>query len=479
MRRIITIISSAVLGMAAVFAQDSTAVSIAGDAVVIDNIRINDAEIFQNGGIMCVNMDMDLSEFKVNANNAVLLTPYIVKGDDFHDLPSLGIYGRNRYYYYVRNDKNMSEGSAETSYLAGDEPENIPYFINIPYQEWMNGADLMLERKVFGCCGDVVEVSFHSLARDFVYQPYFLYIRPPKKNQPKTRSIEGNAFVDYPVSETVIYPDYHNNHVELGKISATIDSVRLDPDVVVKSLYIKGFASPESPYSNNARLAEGRTEAIRQYVLSLCEIPASVIRTDYEPENWDGLREYVQGWQVPSQQAILALIDSNDEPDRKESIIRERYPNEYAYLLKNCYPFLRRTYYRIDYDVRSFTEVDAEHVRKLAKTRPQMLDLDEFYVAAHDLDPASEEFAQLFDVAVRMFPEDPVANLNAANVAMQKGDFKDAHKYLDRAGNLPEVLYARGVLAALQEDYASATEWFKKAGAAGIKAASKELDKLR
>lgn len=441
-------------------------------------IVVNDASLIRNAGIMSVNMDIDLSSFEVDANRAVLLTPYLVKGEDYYDLPSLGFYGRNRYYYYVRNDGRMCEGSSETSYKAGDEPDHLPYFVNIPYQEWMKGAELMMERKVFGCCGNVEGTDYCSLAEYYIYQPDYIYIRPPKKEQPKTRSIEGNAFVDYPVSETVIYPDYHNNRVELGKIRATIDSVRLDPDVTVRAMFIKGYASPESPYDNNTRLAKGRTEAIREYVRGLYDIPAGVITTDYEPENWEGLREYVQESSLPNKYSIIELIDSDIEPDRKEWLIKSRYPQDYAYLLKNCYPYLRRTYYRIDYDIRSFTEVDAEHVRELAMTRPQMLNLDEFYVAAHDLDPASEEFQQLFDVAVRMFPEDPVANLNAANVAMQKGDYKAAAAYLDRAADLPETLYARGVLAAIHEDYEAAVKWFKMAEDKGLKAAADEAIKL-
>lgn len=441
-------------------------------------IVVNDASLIRNAGIMSVNMDIDLSSFEVDANRAVLLTPYLVKGEDYYDLPSLGFYGRNRYYYYVRNDGRMCEGSSETSYKAGDEPDHLPYFVNIPYQDWMKGAELMMERKVFGCCGNVEGTDYCSLAEYYIYQPDYIYIRPPKRTQPKTRTIEGNAFVDYPVSETVIYPDYHNNRVELGKIRATIDSVRLDPDVTVRAMFIKGYASPESPYDNNTRLAKGRTEAIREYVRGLYDIPAGVITTDYEPENWEGLREYVQESSLPNKYSIIELIDSDIEPDRKEWLIKSRYPQDYAYLLKNCYPYLRRTYYRIDYDIRSFTEVDAEHVRELAMTRPQMLNLDEFYVAAHDLDPASEEFQQLFDVAVRMFPEDPVANLNAANVAMQKGDYKAAAAYLDRAADLPETLYARGVLAAIHEDYEAAVKWFKMAEDEGLKAAADEAAKL-
>lgn len=45
--------------------------------------------------------------------------------------------------------------------------------------------------------------------------------------------------MDYPVSQTVIYPDYHNNKEELAKIESTIDSVKFDSDVTITSIHIK------------------------------------------------------------------------------------------------------------------------------------------------------------------------------------------------------------------------------------------------
>lgn len=445
---------------------------------VFETITVNDAEIVRNDGLMSVNMDLDMSEFNVKNNRAILLTPYIVKGDESIDLPSLGFYGRDRYYYYLRNDGQMCEGSAETSYKDGDYPEFIPYFVNVPYEDWMQGAELMLEKKIYGCCGNVLDTKYCHLADYLVYRPKMLYVCPPRKEQVKTRSLEGNAFVDYPVSQTVIYPEYHNNREELAKIRATIDSIRLDKDVKVTSIFIKGYASPESPYDNNTRLAKGRTEAIRQYVLDMYDFPSEVINTSYEPENWEGLREYLVASDLPHKYQIIALIDKDEEPDRKEWLIKSRYQDDYKYLLANCYPYLRRTYYRIDYDVRMFTEADVEHIRALVTTKPQNLSLEEFYLAAQDLDPESEEFQEIFDVAVRMYPEDPIANLNAANVAMQRGDFKSAEKYIGRAGNMPEAIYARGVLAALQEDIDAAKGFFLTAAALGITEAETQLNEL-
>lgn len=473
MRRIFILLAAVALGQAAMSAQ-----TVHASQEAFDGITINNAEIDRSADEMTVNMDMDMSDFNVLSNRAVLLTPYVVKDGDRVGMPSLGIYGRDRYFYYVRNDKTMVEGSAETSYRENEVPDLIPYFATVPYEDWMAGSELVLEKKTYGCCGNLIDTEYCTLGQFEVYKPAFLYISPAVELR-KERVLEGNAFVDYPVSQTVIYPEYHNNVEELAKIRATIDSVRLDPDVNVTSIFIKGFASPESPYDNNTRLAKGRTASIKQYVLDLYDFPESVIKTDYEPENWEGLREYLVASDLPYKRQIIALIDKDEEPDRKEWLIKSQYVSDYKYLLENCYPYLRRTYYRIDYVVRSFTYEDVDHIRELVGTRPQNLSLQEFYLAAQGLDQESEMFNEIFDVAVRMYPEDPIANLNAANAAMQRGDMKSASKFIDRAANMPEAIYARGVYAALSGDLAAARTLFETASALGVAQAAQELEKIK
>lgn len=441
---------------------------------VMDGIVINDAELNRNDQVMTVNMDLDFSEFDLSKNEAVLITPYIIRDTLSKTLPSLGFYGRNRYFYYVRNGESMIDGDNETVYRDSEMPEYIPYIANVPFEDWMQGAHLMLEEKVYGCCGKILDEDSCLLDRYLIYIPEYVYIKPPKVEKAKARSLEGVAYVDYPVSQTVIYPDYHNNKVELAKIESLIDSVKFDNDVTITSIYIKGFASPESPYENNTRLAKGRTEAIKQYVLDLYDMPDNLITTDYEPENWEGLREYLVTSNLKSKNAIIALIDRDEEPDRKEWLIKSRYVDDYKFLLKNCYPYLRRTNYRIEYEIHSFTDV--EHIKELVKTRPQKLNLEEFYMAAENLEPESPDFQEVFDVAVRMYPEDKIANLNAANVAMQRRDFKSAENFIARAGDGAEAVYARGVCAALQGDYVKAKSFFETAKTLGIKEAEAALD---
>ena len=90
------------------------------------------------------------------------------------------------------------------------------------------------------------------------------------------------------------------------------------------------------------------------------------------------------------------------------------------------------------------------------KTAPQKLSLNEFYLAAQGLDQGSDDFVQIFETAVRMYPADEAANLNAASAALSRGDTVSAEKFLASAGNSAAAVYTRGILAAMKADYATA-----------------------
>mgnify|MGYP000703662735 FL=1 len=76
------------------------------------------------------------------------------------------------------------------------------------------------------------------------------------------------------------------------------------------------------------------------------------------------------------------------------------------------------------------------------QTQPQKLSLNEFYLVAQTYEPGSVEFNDVFETAVRMYPNDEIANLNAANSAMQRKDVENAKRYLQKGGDSPEALYA-------------------------------------
>ena len=472
MRRKVYIILAALLGignMSEAVAQNTKDIL---PGVSVGNLNMN-----REGKYLTVEMDVDLAALDVDANRAVLLTPRLVNGADSLDLPAIGIYGRRRYYYYVRNGISTISGESEKSFRASDKPDNVAYSNLAEYSDWMNGATLKFHRSDWGCCQQVLAeydgiVGSHHEA----FFPELVFVQP-KAEVMKSRSLSGSAYIDFPVDQTVIYPDYRRNTVELGKIQATIDSVRNDKDITITSVWLKGFASPESPYKHNTDLAIGRTAALKKHIGQLYHFADSIIQTDYEPEDWAGLRHYVEQSNIDHRTEILAMIDSDMEPDAKEAKIKRTYPQEYRFMLQNFYPALRHTDYRIDYNIRTFSEAD--EIRRIMEEQPQKLSLNEFYLVAGKYEPGTDEFTEVFDTAVRMFPNDEIANLNAANAAIRRDDFGTARRYLDKAGDSAEAVYARGALAVREGYIDTARRYLSKAKEMGLEKAAltlKELD---
>lgn len=443
---------------------------------IIPGVSIENFNMSREGKYLTVEMNLNLNKLNVDANRAVLLTPRLVNGMDSLDLPSVGIYGRRRYYYYVRNGIGSISGENETVYRVSDKPDNVAYNNLAEYEGWMDGATLKFHRSDWGCCHEILVEYEGILGRHReAFFPKLVFVQP-KAEIMKSRSLSGSAYIDFPVDQTVIYPDYRRNTVELGKIQATIDSVRNDKDVSITSVWLKGFASPESPYKHNTELAIGRTAALKKHIGQLYHFADSIIQTDYEPEDWEGLRRYVEQSNINHREKILTMIDSDMEPDAKETKIKRTYPEEYRFMLQHFYPALRHTDYRINYTIRTFSEV--EEIKRIMTEQPQKLSLNEFYLVAQKYEPGTEEFTDVFETAVRIFPNDTIANLNAANAAIRRDDYVRAEQYLEKAGDIPEAVYARAALAIRKEDYETARRYLETARDMGLEQAATTLNEL-
>ena len=266
---------------------------------------------------------------------------------------------------------------------------------------------------------------------------------------------------------------YRNNRAELAKIDATIEPIVHDADITVKSLSMKGFASPEASYKHNTRLARERTKSLVDYVKLLHDFSGVQIQTDYEPEDWAGLREFVEKSTLDNRDAILKIIDGTQSYDAKERSIKTKYPRDYKYLYENCYPALRHSDYEIDYVVKSYSDV--EEIKRVMYESPQKLSLDELYLVSHEFEVGSDEYNETFEIAVRIYPNDEVANLNAANIALTKRDLSAAERYLAKAGDSKEVIYARAAHAFLSADYEKAEKLAKEAIKAGVVKESQQI----
>lgn len=432
----------------------------------------------QDSVTLNVGMTVKPSLCRLGRDQLMRVTPVLRSADGRFEkeLPSYSIAGKNQYYHTIR-----SRGYEGDVFRSGSG-NGGSYSYEIPWQDWMGTASLDFRTKTSACCGEPVSESDIPVAEFDLVPPVIPaaadleYLEPVAK-EVKEYALEGRAYVNFPVNRTEIYPDYLNNPLELRKITNSIDTVRDNKDATIESITLTGYASPEGPYANNVRLAKGRTEAVRRYVSLLYDFAPSVYATASVPEDWAGLRESIEKSALPMRSRMLEFIDSDYPIEKRNDRFRQLFPADYDWLLKNVYPWLRHTDYLIKYTVRHYSDV--EEIKKVIGTRPQNLSLDEFYLLAQSYPVGSPEYNEVFEVAVRMYPAEPVANLNAANSALSRGDMANAERYLLKAGESADADYARGMFYAKKKDYDRAITYLRKCGTPKAQSAIERVKALK
>ena len=449
-------------------------------------MAVSDVRFQLEGENLLMEMDLDFTGIKPEAEERQDYYLTVYSGENYVTMPVASLLGRTWYYHYARERRtdNPFEPEEHTWYWK-KAPSPYHYSAVIPYREWMGEGKIRIDASVGGCCGkpgrEIQGAPVMSAVLPVVepepvkpvYRPEFIYVLPEAETTVKQRDISGEAYVVFASGKTAVDPAYRDNAAELEKIKATIDSVRADADVTITEVLLRGYSSPDGKFATNERLSLARTKAIKDYVSSLDSLSESVFKAESVPENWDGLRAAVEGGELSAKEKILELIDSDLAPDRKEARLKANFPKQWAALVKEVFPLLRRTDYRVSYTVRSYTTT--EDARRILRTAPDKLSITEFFLAAQGYEMGTYEFDEVFKIAARIYPDNEVVNINAANAAMSLGSLSAAEGYLQRAGDSPVARYTKGVLCALQEDWEGAVMFFTSAKASGVSEADAAL----
>ena len=465
--------------MSLTLATTMSAQELAGSQVQISNKAVSLSADTQ----LLVGMDVTVpADLEFSTNSMLTLTPILMeKGENGANktLPAIYVYGRNRHLLAQRSGK-IAADAFEVIRRDNGTAQTVHYTARVPYEKWMNGADLKMMGTISGCASclkdeDLAQV-YPVLLEPYQVQPLIAFVKP--EAEVKQRAEKGNAYLDFPVNQTKIYPDYRRNPMELAEINRTINVVKENTDTKITGISLHGYASPEGSYANNTRLAKGRSEALKTYIMKEYGLSADMFTVQSTPEDWAGLRAYVEKSNVANKAQVLEIIDSQmNNLDAKENKIKALDAAVYQALLRDCYPALRHTDYVVHYTVRAY---NVEEAKALLKSRPQLLSLEEMSLVAQTYPEGSDEFNEVFDIAVRMYPEDSTANINAAAMELKRGNTAEAVRYLDRSSKTSATAQNnQGVYHMLTGDLDKAEACFKKAKELGSAQADGNLEEVR
>ena len=457
------------------------------------DIGIEPVRLEQSGDFLYIDMNFILKDVKVRTAHGVDFIPQLVAPANTYNLPKVSVKGKDEYLAYERRLSLMSAKEKRkhvAPYLVKKSNkrtnDTIRYRYVLPYESWMADAKLNVQRDECGCGESTLmsvqsvidQVTLERILSPYIVNPHFAYVEP-KVEVVKSREIQAECFLDFEVNKINIRPEYMNNPRELAKIRVMIDDLKLDPSIKVNRLDIIGYASPEGTLATNKRLSEGRAMALRDYLASRYDFPRNQYHIIFGGENWDGLIDALETLDMDYKNEMLDIIqDIPIEKGRETKLMQLRGGVPYRYLLKNVFPSLRVAICKVNYDIKNF---NVDEAKEVIKRRPQNLSLNEMFLVANTYPKGSQEFIDVFETAVRMYPDSEIANMNAATAALSRNDLISAERYLKKMESQeywPEYNNAMGILTLLNGDYELAEEYLNKARELGLDVATDNLEEL-
>lgn len=194
------------------------------------------------------------------------------------------------------------------------------------------------------------------------------------------RDAEADArfFFVFPRNGTEVREDLADNRAQLAAVKRLTQALMTDPVFIIDSIALTATSSPEGSWKVNDRLARERSAALKEvlvrefrkmkdslgiagsYVLDagggvrrietdngLPDLPDRV-RAGWLAEDWGRLEELVRADSAlaADREGILALVRKEVDSDRREWLIRKRFPASYAYMREKLYPQMRAVDFR-------------------------------------------------------------------------------------------------------------------------------------
>lgn len=461
-------------------------------------------------------LDMELDGVTVNSYTAVWFTPILASTTGRDVLPPVIVSGSKRYRFdrrqwALRTEDEKLSFPAPYLILTGKKAaasRSVHYHISVPYATWMAGAALLMKQEVKDCCdlqllgidtlcadlsrladlpsapqGQVVKsprpvtvpvavaaaertvqvTSGYSMPEVSVttYASMLSFLEPNINASGKRRSQSVALYLDYPLGRDDVLPDYKNNRAQLDKLSGILSPLMKNGYSTIEGIEVCGYASPDGDYRNNERLAADRSSQFAAYVRGAYGISGYAVKSFSVAEDWDGLCKLLTDERPYYMNEALEIIRRYGIFGGRERKLMELWNGvPYKDMLHCFFPRLRRIEVTAHYGIRA---VGGDEASRLIYSHPELLSLPEIYAVARYYRSSTEQYREVYEIAAYRFPDDVVANVNAASAVMLTGDLESARGYLAKVADDPRSWNNRGMLSLMEGDVDNAIIWFRRA----------------
>lgn len=451
-----------------------------------------------------VEIAVDFEGLKMPADESLTVTPALRGEGHEQELPSVLINGSEKQKVYQReqafaNGKKTSPIPAVVIRNDTGASRVFKYTVGVPYEEWMQQAAIVMYSQECACHGKKGE-AYEDLITDRIRLPKTRM--SPRDNGTDSRYLtQVNFIAPAPDKDTLhtmtgSIPFYQEEidrkgGKQLGELTEPKRNIEIyyrlrdvlhdilqNAGTELVKVKLTGYGAPTGNVKKNEVDAAVQSLHLKEYLRENRLTRGTPLEVSWIPEDWDSIASLVKKSDMLFREATLDLINNVDVSKGRERMLMALADgNPYKYLTDKIFPGVMRVEYAIAYN-RQPLDV-AESLRLFRMGSGRTLSLNEFFAMAGLYPVGSTEYNDVLDLAARLFPDSPEANINAAAVALTKKDTYRARKYLERFATMPMAYNNMGILYLQEGNRDKAEVYLTMAAAAGVEQAKKTLGEMK
>lgn len=390
-------------------------------------------------GRLNIDLSVDFEGLRMPSDESLTVTPVLISGENEQALPAVLINGTEKQKVYQRQQEFTGNGHPSpipAVVIKNDArmARSFRYRVAVPYQEWMKDALLLIRSQECACHGRQGSIYEDKIA--------------DRLNLPKVRTSVWDTDTDRKYLTWVNFiepaPDKDTLHAVTGSIPYFGKEQRDKRERPLGELSVT-----KQNFEIYHRMRNALQDIRREAGTKLMKVKIT------------GYGAPVGNLQKNEVDALVRSLKLKDY--LRENRLTAGTPLEVTWISE-----------------------DWDSIAALVKQSDMMfreatLDLigNEFFTVAGTYPQGSTEYNDVLDLAARLFPDSPEANINAAAVALTKGETAKARRYLERFATLPMAYNNMGILCLQEGNRDKAEVYLTMAAAAGVKQADKALKELK
>lgn len=372
----------------------------------------------------------------------------------------------------VQGEKATGNGSVIQFKPGG----KITYYDVVPYQPSFEVTELNITGTVFKGGKEKETITKTKIADGTIITPLLVNkdykVIMEKDNFKRVTEKSYSATINFDKGKSVVKAGEMKDK-DIVELEAWFKSVEGNNKIVIKSIDITGFASPEGEEDKNNTLSTDRAAAAKTATMGVAKKAGNKIgqteiyKTDGRGEDYAGFKTELEksSMNPDEKNLVIRVLEMHKDPITRETEMRNM-GKTFTYLDKNIFPKLRRAEIKVVYDKNGYTD---EELKTIASSTPEKLELEEMLFAATLIDNMDTKLS-IYKAAQAKYPTDHRAFNNGGGVLYMQNKMADAKSMFEKANNIKDNNIAKnnlGAIAGASGDRAGAAKLLAQGKGAG------------